>query len=850
MSQFLHINSLLNIGEEQSGPTTPPNGSYNPKVTTHKPVLSQKSQPLHVEPSLPLPSPNHHSNSTHAVRDQPVYTMHDCRYWPYIRNDALGHSSLAVARAEEADDETYASLLSQNPFKACTNLVQRYNHWQPQRRTRACHNCHTKKVRCESGGARCLNCVRGGVECKWIPMKKRGPKPKSKPVDANSSPTSSFSSAVNLPLIGEQHGKAYGGTAISSAMPFSKHMSGQKLGLGLGFELAEDGAILRSHNSRHSSATTVTASPLVADQGQPAAAPSWITTTADEFHASPTLNDEFTQLVKKCDASYPEKSSSEDMLRRFYSDEVSEDTRNAIIYYFEYFYSICPIFHPSSFLRRIVAGDVDPILISSMRASAARYINKYTGSSIDLDKLIEDINSQLLAYLDEPNMDYVRAVVLMASLNGGECRFMMYNTLTCLASNLVMRLGWHMLDAKPIRPDVSWDEWCNVEIKRRTLYVVYQIDGYLAMLSDRFMALLPSRLLVLPPGSSADWDNITVPRLHNSLPTYFDGEMSPSDIIKSGSLVHSFIGLCSLTTIISRVNNFLWKIKLSLSAYPHGDDFKPNIKFFKGYAPARPPNSLPIRSLFDIAEFRSIHQDLMAWQRGLVNFRDIKDDDTVAADLSFSNFGSYSHRLHLLRIRYFCLYMYLVPVIHCLHFANRPSYFETQGPNQVFAEPPDAALLKLTDAPENRLIYEIMSDIFSDRLNRGLLAYDIVEDSWNACLEIIYDFIRHLDSNKDIPLERYDQVMPFCLLSSMTVLIRNVHICKHIIRNETSDESNAKLEKARVELPRSAVALKRLWTLLGDLNHIWRVDGVEHLLRMMQVEEVVNAADLFSGLSL
>ncbi|PIA18097.1 hypothetical protein COEREDRAFT_14120 [Coemansia reversa NRRL 1564] len=848
MSQYLHISSLLNIGEEQSGPATPPRDSYSPKHMAHRPVLSQKSRPLHVESSLPLPSPAHHSNSTHAVRDQSVYTMHDYRYWPYIRQGAPGHPSLAVPRSETMADETYASFLSQNPYNSCANIVQRYAHWHRQRRTRACHNCHLKKVRCEGGGTRCVNCVRAGVECKWIPMKKRGPKPKPKPTETESLPASSSSSAVNLPLIGEQHGNMHSGTATTSAIPLSKHASGEKLGLGLGLEgEIEHVALSHSHKSRQSSATTVAASPLAIEQHQLTASPTRAS-TGDELRTSPTLNDEFAQLVKESDVSHPKKSSSEDTLRRFYSNEVSEDTRNAIIYYFEYFYSICPIFHPSSFLRRVVAGDVDPILISSMRASAARYINKYTGSSIDLDKLIEDINSELLVYLDEPNLDYVRAVVIMASLNGGECRFMMYNTLTCLASNLVMRLGWHMLDSKPIQPDITWEEWINVEIKRRTLYVVYQIDGYLALLSDRFMALLPSRLLVLPPGSSAEWDNIAIPRLHDSLPTYFNGEMSASDIIKSGSLTHSFISLCSLTTIISRVNNFLWKIKLSLSVYPHGDGFKPNVKYFQGYAPARPQILLPIRSLFDIEEFRNIHQELRAWQRKLVNFSDIKHNP--AANRSFSTFGSYSHRLHLLRIRYFCLYMYSVPVIHCLHFANRPSYFETQGPTQVFASAPDTTSLKLADAPENKLIYEIMSGIFADRQNRGLLAYDIVEDSWNVCLEIVYDLVRHLDSNNDMPLERHDQVMPLCLLSSMTVLIRNVHICRHIIEKEANNKKTSKCDKARKELKQSTTALKRLWSLLGDLNKIWRVDGVENLLRMMQVEEVVKAADLLSGMKL
>ncbi|KAJ2341261.1 hypothetical protein GGF43_006208 [Coemansia sp. RSA 2618] len=198
-----------------------------------------------------------------------------------------------------------------------------------------------------------------------------------------------------------------------------------------------------------------------------------------------------------------------------------------------------------------------------------------------------------------------------------------------------------------------------------------------------------------------------------------------------------------------------------------------------------------------------------------------------------------------MRIRYFCLYTYSVPIMHCLHFANRPSYFETQSANKVFVDSPDVASHMQTDAPENRAIYDILANVFTDRLNRGMLAYDVINDSWRICVDVVHDLVRHLDQNKDIPLERYDQVMPFCLMTSMTVLIRNARICKHKIETGADD-----VDSVRDDLAQSTASLRRLWTLLGDLNNIWRVEGVEYLMRIMQVEEVVNAADLLSGLSL
>ncbi|KAJ2760485.1 hypothetical protein IWQ57_006294, partial [Coemansia nantahalensis] len=398
--------------------------------------------------------------------------------------------------------------------------------------------------------------------------------------------------------------------------------------------------------------------------------------------ASTAAAEPFSQIVRGSEiaAAAAAPDSIEEVLARFYSDEVPEDTRNAIVYYFGYFYAICPIFHPATFIRRVVAGEVDQILIDSLRASAARMINKYTSTMVDLDRLIEDIEERLLGYMGEPNLDFVRAVTIMAALNGGECRFMMYNALTCLAASLVTRLGWHMLDTQPVSPDVTWDEWVNLEIKRRTFYIVYGIDGYLSLVSDRSSTLPSLRVMTRLPGSTESWDDMAVRRLSDRLPTFFNRNQPGADLLKSAALVYPGFELVSLSAIMARINDFLWETKIALSTYAHGDNFRPNLKFFKGYAPTLAHIQLPITSMFAIAEFRQLHEDLVAWRQSLLDTDGLRGYGNP--DLHLSKFGNREHRLQLMRARYFCLYTYSTPVLHCMHLTNRPSYFDTQLRNK------------------------------------------------------------------------------------------------------------------------------------------------------------------------
>ncbi|KAJ2387721.1 hypothetical protein GGI23_006211 [Coemansia sp. RSA 2559] len=145
-----------------------------------------------------------------------------------------------------------------------------------------------------------------------------------------------------------------------------------------------------------------------------------------------------------------------------------------------------------------------------------------------------------------------------------------------------------------------------------------------------------------------------------------------------------------------------------------------------------------------------------------------------------------------------------------------------------------------------------MEGVFSGTLNDGLLAYDVVQESWDICVDSVYDFVAFLDKNSDIPYERYDQVMPFGLFTSITVLIRQTRVYRQKIEEASGSpgKSAHNLRGLREELLKSIRGLRRLWTLLLDLGAVWKVNGMEGLLRIMEVEEMTNAADMLSELVL
>ncbi|KAJ2893594.1 hypothetical protein GGI21_005404, partial [Coemansia aciculifera] len=185
-----------------------------------------------------------------------------------------------------------------------------------------------------------------------------------------------------------------------------------------------------------------------------------------------------------------------DMLAFFSDSVVDRETRDAVRFYFDYFYPLCPMFHPTMFIRRVVQNDVDPLLIDAMKAASAGVVTRMTGRVVDGAALARSVKQRILEKLEAPDIDLVRVLVIMTLLAGSQGEMMAYNSLICLAASLVVRLGWHKLDLykrpKPCSSSTSfssWDEWVSIEVKRRVFWLVYQTDSYQAMLTGRPMSI-------------------------------------------------------------------------------------------------------------------------------------------------------------------------------------------------------------------------------------------------------------------------------------------------------------------------------------------------------------------------
>ncbi|KAJ2539194.1 hypothetical protein EV175_006373, partial [Coemansia sp. RSA 1933] len=440
----------------------------------------------------------------HVIREPPPYTNSSYRYRPYQHNSTLDRpseyyapSSLPLHQPQLSHFQQLQphSLEQQSSYPY--DMQRQNNLPQPQtydnslrsrqRRTHACVNCHNKKLKCDGGGVKCRNCTRMDIECKWVPTKKRGPKPKvKKPVSAEvvdvyettSASPSAGMSAISQPPAMEQHAEQSTPVVLDSV----------KEGTGL------------NDSAMYSTAAM---------------------NFAKMMENADRIGGFVNPLADKSSVTVSEESQDA-VMRRFFSNETPEETRETVLYYFDYFYGICPIFHPAMFVRRLVEGKVEGILLEAMRASAARIIMKKTGKFIDLEKMLNEIYTRLIIHVDRPTIDYVRTVVLMASINGGEGNFLMYNSLTYLAVSLVTRLGWNTIDLEnPTKNSASWEEWVMTEIKRRIFWTTYQIDCYQSLLGDRPMSIGGQRIYVMSPGFDAEWDNVNIARSSN-WPVHFD----------------------------------------------------------------------------------------------------------------------------------------------------------------------------------------------------------------------------------------------------------------------------------------------------------------------------------------
>ncbi|KAJ2785569.1 hypothetical protein GGI15_001878 [Coemansia interrupta] len=520
----------------------------------------------------------------------------------------------------------------------------------------------------------------------------------------------------------------------------------------------------------------------------------------------------------------------DEVLRRFDDPtHVPPETREVVACYFDYYYSICPLFHPSSFLSRLVQGKVDGFLLDVMRARTARVLGRLAEGAHVLDALVERIHRQLLAGIEQPTVDYVQAVVLATTLSGGEFRFMSYNALAALASSMVCKLGWHTADLQPAAGDVaSWHEWLALEGRRRVFWVVYQMDAYQALLSDRPMSIADDRVFTRLVRWHPSWDDVgRLQPLARQLTE--DGRAPGTDeIVRTGAVSCAFHAMVTLATCYSQLNTLLWTIRRRAR--------RPALQGAQPFDEQE--DALHVEhSLMELAEFRRMHERFVQWRSALVPIDGLRE---AARPLEhFGQFGSLAHRQHMLRVRYFCLHCYNVPSMLLLHLANRPSFYgdaaqrdASFGGGSAFLGPPYA--------DNSDLIRALLASSFSAAINDSLLATDVHPASWTICLEAIDAMHAFLDANADIPAARYDQVVQVALFLAITVLVR------HVCTGRAQEQAHAE----RFGAAWSARAIGGLWRRLKELGHVGGAAGMEALLRKMHVDEVAEAAAALAGLAL
>ncbi|KAJ2864236.1 hypothetical protein GGH94_003062 [Coemansia aciculifera] len=838
----------------QISTTTTEHPPFSQGHFTYQTGQQQRSVSFHASPA----SPSYRNYTAVRGADQRVArtaydsaTAGEARYRPYPEIPHMTQSALVQPGSDVLGAPSNDVVDGQSPsaLAAAAAASKRASEAQRRkRRTQACEYCHLKKIKCEGDGVRCNNCIKNDVQCTWGQKRKRGPKPKA-----------------SLPTIS------------SSIAQTSK---------------PKPVAVGDDSDGETDTRMDPSQSPGSEERGGSLRAP----------------------------------RMEADMIAFFSDDVVPSETREAVRYYFDYFYPLCPMFHPSMFIRRIVQGDVDPLLIDAMKAASAGVVSRMTGRTVDGAALAKSVKARILDQLEQPNVDLVRVLVIMTLMAGSQGEMMAYNSLICLAASLVVRLGWHKMDLYKRAPPKSWDEWVAMEVRRRVFWLVYQTDSYQAMLTGRPMSIAEDSVFVSAPCSDYEWDVVAsvamppLPSAQQPLTSTFVARVTPPmpavsasnsasrhnnqnqrssrsssasvtsvvqslrvdqhAIVATGAFSYSFMALCELTAIIARINTFLCDAKSSRLPVMHHvvpqtqtarDGPFPAVDFL-GPAPLTGslvhPVVRTVSLLSEYPAFVELDERLEEWKRNLLMPEELRDDATAASDITY--FGNADHRRFMMRVRYFCLHCYYVPITLFLHQSNRPSFFTE------YEQPLEERLARRPTAEDEEgvaadaALRQMLSAAFASTWNEGLLAYDVDDRSWRVCLLAAHGLSEHLERNSDFPLERFDQVIPFCIFMSISVLIRQVRMCSRLLEAAaaTSTAQNGSRNAAGGGEARRQLAakggymsvtadrtrcikhVKQQWATLQNLGSMWNIDGMELLLKSMQIDQVANAADMFSGMTL
>ncbi|KAJ2851632.1 hypothetical protein IWW36_000955 [Coemansia brasiliensis] len=865
-----------------------------PMLSSDDSRLVPLAPPPHVH-SAPLPHPGW---GVHRSAPLQHGDATDYRHHPYppipIASFYAPNQSFATPYVAGEHYDMAASMGYLHP-----HMIPSQPHQIPQlprrvRCTQACNHCHRRKARCvrnqmPDGSVRCDNCIREGITCEWRESRRRGPKRRARAAaialdgqgdedKAQQAATRNAASIANLLNATT--------TTDNSILPNDKTSSSNS-----------------SNSENASSAPPANTNPNGDSKGPADANPdrtsidSGIART--DFAAKANNSTENTDIAAKTDPSTANTGagrrrsaqhyvlpssrlpkgvqipSNGNLVEQFMALEDIE-LREAVLAYYAYFYGFCPILHPSTLLRKVVAGTLDPLLSDSLRATTSMFVGKKLGRKIDADAMFSRLVTAITIRPEAPSVDEVCAFQLASIGVSGVRGFVCFDTLKSAVTSLLMQLNWHELDRyTELSAQQTWEEWVEAEIKRRVFWINYKIDSHHASIAGRPPVIDEDKVFVRAPCSDAEWDELSRDILvrncccdaESPLPSYPTGPWNDPDSADCSSSSDSDDVKGSHTrtcrTLVSGVQEELSRSFRLITPY---ESFMARISTLQRDAKASwvqrsggsgTCNERDIPLLGQSPLFKRYHEEICQWRREYLAARTLRDPSLPPWEASF--FGSVRHRIFLVRVRYYCINIYAPGVTILLHSANRRSFFTearqqtaiaTHSSRDSSTSPPPLAAHDPEEVHGDEQIARILNQTFGPTWCQGLVATDIEPSSWDLSVSCAHELADCLRDNRDIPLEFLDMVIPLFVFVAITVLIRQIRRCQASLadpRKQLSTQERAELES---ELHRCLRDAQIQWQAIRDMGSVWRVDGISKLLNNMHIDEIEKAAEQLASISL
>ncbi|KAJ1952293.1 hypothetical protein EC988_003632 [Linderina pennispora] len=548
------------------------------------------------------------------------------------------------------------------------------------------------------------------------------------------------------------------------------------------------------------------------------------------------------------------------LVEDFFSDKVDADTREALLVFFDYIYAFLPVFHPSTFIRRVVAGDVNPLLIDIIKALSAPYIKSGAYNHIDAQQLIDNVKARILFAIETPTVDVIHAVFFLYITEMRHERATSFSALMSVAIGTIIKLGWHEIDLYKTKKAKTWDEWVDTEIKRRTFWCIIHGDFNRSFFQGRPAMIPESVMYVRSPCADSEWIDVDFPlspsaRIERRREKSVESQSSstststqPTDpTAVTGAISHSFALLCELIAVDSRIARFLYNAKaakidpeedLAERPFPAVDFLSPT----PGSEHLVIAVSRNVEVVSEYAEFQICDQKLRSLLDRVKKPESLHEDHCRFGDPA-ARFGDADYAQHALRLRCLALQCNIYSAIIILHSANRRSFFtEFDRPPELLADQDG-----MTD-PKEHALRQAFKAAFGGVWGQGLVADDTEPESWKVCVWSAHSLAGSLRRNSDIPVDRYESSSFISMVIVTSILLRQIRRCKKALKNTGSPA--VLLSEWTRELDQSVEDVKLLWDTMLNCGPHLKMDAKAMMLKAMDIDEVTKAADELASLSL